>query len=199
MATSALRAHGSQHSAKIEISLATADDRPEIYRIRHQIYALELRQHNPNTAQALTDLLDEYNIYLKASVGGCLVGFVSVTPPGYRYSVDKYFERAVFPFPFDGGVYEVRLLTVLPEYRTDFWVAGDTRSADCSQGCGDQPEDGSGARGRRGRLGLVATQFSRFELGKARRIAGVARRILMQASGLSSPPAQLGNSLHPAC
>jgi histidinol-phosphate/aromatic aminotransferase/cobyric acid decarboxylase-like protein/GNAT superfamily N-acetyltransferase len=117
MATSALRAHRSQRSTKIEISLANADDRPEIYRIRHQIYALELRQHDPNTAQALTDLLDEYNIYLKASVGGCLVGFVSVTPPGYRYSVDKYFERDVFPFPFDAGVYEVRLLTVLPEYR----------------------------------------------------------------------------------
>ena len=119
MATSLLRdpALGSQSRSKIEISLAETDDRPEIYRIRHRIYALELGQHNPNTGQALTDLLDEYNVYLKASVGGHLVGFVSITPPGHRYSVDKYFERDVFPFQFDGGVYEVRLLTVLPDYR----------------------------------------------------------------------------------
>ena len=119
MATSALRdpARGSESPRKIEISLAEANDRPEIYRIRHQIYAVELGQHNLNTAQALTDSLDEYNVYLKASHDGHLAGFVSITPPGQRYSVDKYFERDVFPFPIDSGVYEVRLLTVLPEYR----------------------------------------------------------------------------------
>jgi histidinol-phosphate/aromatic aminotransferase/cobyric acid decarboxylase-like protein/GNAT superfamily N-acetyltransferase len=102
---------------KIEISLADATDRPAIYRLRHQIYALELGQHQPNSSQQLTDALDHYNVYVKASMDGRIVGFVSITPPGHLYSVDKYFGRHVFPFGFDNGVYEVRLLTVIPERR----------------------------------------------------------------------------------
>ena len=104
-------------SAKIGISLADAADRAEIYRIRHQVYALELGQHHPNSDRQLSDALDSYNVYLKASVDGHLAGFVSITPPGRQYSVDKYFRRDLFPFPFDQGVYEVRLLTVIPEHR----------------------------------------------------------------------------------
>ena len=107
----------SQAIAKIDVSLAGGDDRPAIYRLRHQIYALELGQHKPSAAQQLTDALDDYNVYLKASMDGRLAGFVSITPPGHRYSVDKYFARDVFPFEFGGGVYEVRLLTVIPERR----------------------------------------------------------------------------------
>jgi histidinol-phosphate/aromatic aminotransferase/cobyric acid decarboxylase-like protein len=103
---------------KIDISLAGADDRPAVYRLRHQIYALELGQHHPNSEQQLSDPLDAYNVYVKAAVGGHIVGFVSITPPGHSYSVDKYFRRDVFPFAFDSGVYEVRLLTVIPEHRT---------------------------------------------------------------------------------
>ena len=102
---------------KIEIGLADATDRPAIYRLRHQIYALELGQHQPNSSQELTDAHDHYNVYLKASMDGRIVGFVSITPPGHRYSVDKYFGRDVFPFSFDDGIYEVRLLTVVPERR----------------------------------------------------------------------------------
>ena len=102
---------------KIEIGLADPTDRPAIYRLRHQIYALELGRHQPNSSQRLTDALDHYNVYLKASMDGRIVGFVSITPPGHRYSVDKYFGRDVFPFSFNDGVYEVRLLTVVPEHR----------------------------------------------------------------------------------
>jgi histidinol-phosphate/aromatic aminotransferase/cobyric acid decarboxylase-like protein/GNAT superfamily N-acetyltransferase len=107
----------SQASSTIDVSLASADDRPAIYRLRHQIYALELGQHHPNCEKQLSDSLDAYNVYVKAEVGGRIAGFVSITPPGRRYSVDKYFSRDVFPFPFDSGVYEVRLLTVIPERR----------------------------------------------------------------------------------
>jgi len=102
---------------RIEICLADATDRPAIYRLRHQVYALELGQHEPTGCEQLTDALDHHNLYLKACVDGRIAGFVSITPPGHRYSVDKYFERKVFPFAFDNGVYEVRLLTVVPERR----------------------------------------------------------------------------------
>ena len=107
----------SRLSTKVQIALADDADRSAIYKLRHQIYALELGQHHPNVERQLRDPLDEYNVYLKASVGEQIGGFVSVTPPGKSYSVDKYFGREVFPFSFDERVYEIRLLTVLPEYR----------------------------------------------------------------------------------
>jgi ribosomal protein S18 acetylase RimI-like enzyme len=78
---------------------------------------LELHQHEANSAKQLSDPLDARNFYLKACVKGRIVGFVSITPPGGRYSVDKYFQREVFPFTFDERLYEVRLLTVLPIFR----------------------------------------------------------------------------------
>ena len=102
---------------KVAIALADESDRPELYGLRHQVYALELGQHPPNSAQRLTDPLDAYNLYFKAVVAGRIAGFVSVTPPGHSYSVDKYFAREDFPFRFDDGLYEVRLLTVLPSHR----------------------------------------------------------------------------------
>lgn len=103
--------------ARITIALADDADRPAIYRMRHQVYGVELGQHPTNSAERLSDAVDVYNLYLKACVGGDIVGFVSITPPGQRYSVDKYFERDGFPFPFDAGLYEVRLLTVVPVCR----------------------------------------------------------------------------------
>jgi histidinol-phosphate/aromatic aminotransferase/cobyric acid decarboxylase-like protein/GNAT superfamily N-acetyltransferase len=103
--------------AKITIALADDSDRPELYAVRHQVYALELGQHLPNSAARLSDPLDTHNLYLKAVIADRIVGFVSITPPGQSYSVDKYFAREDFPFLFDDGLYEVRLLTVLPSHR----------------------------------------------------------------------------------
>ncbi len=105
-------------AVRITIDLATEADRQEIYRRRHQVYASELHQHQENSEARLSDPLDAHNTYLKACVHGQLAGFVSITPPGSpSYSVDKYFKREDFGFPFDLGLYEVRLLTVMPDYR----------------------------------------------------------------------------------
>ena len=101
----------------ITLSLAEDADRPEIYALRHQVYALELGQHPPNSTARLSDSLDAHNIYLKASIAGRLAGFISITLPGGSYSVDKYFARQDFPFSFDENLYEVRLLTVVPGHR----------------------------------------------------------------------------------
>lgn len=102
-------------------SLALADgrDRELIYQLRHQVYALEIRQHTPNADARLTDDLDAHNIYLVARDGDEIAGFVSLTPPGApKFSIDKYFPRAAMPFAIDARTYEVRLLTVLPRYRS---------------------------------------------------------------------------------
>ena len=66
------------------------------------------------------DNLDEFNVYVAAMEGGRVIGFVSVTPPmnrpydvaGTAYSIDKYVAREELPFPFDDGLYEVRILTM---------------------------------------------------------------------------------------
>jgi histidinol-phosphate/aromatic aminotransferase/cobyric acid decarboxylase-like protein len=105
-------------SGRIVIQLATPEDRNAIYEHRHTVYALELGQHAANAEGRLTDPLDAYNFYVAALLDGEVVGFISITPPGQpRYSIDKYFARSELPFAVDDGLYEVRLLTIVPRYR----------------------------------------------------------------------------------
>jgi histidinol-phosphate/aromatic aminotransferase/cobyric acid decarboxylase-like protein len=108
----------------IDVSLATLEDRAQIYAIRHQVYARELHQHADNPAGVLQDALDDINTYVVAKRGDSVVGFVAVTPPtGHGYSIDKYFRRDELPLRFDDGLYEVRLLTLTPSYRHS-WLSG---------------------------------------------------------------------------
>jgi histidinol-phosphate/aromatic aminotransferase/cobyric acid decarboxylase-like protein/N-acyl-L-homoserine lactone synthetase len=101
------------------LGLADARDREQIYRLRHDVYALEIRQHTPNADARLLDDLDAYNVYLVARDGDAIAGFVSLTPPSApKFSIDKYFSRAAMPFAIDAHTYEVRLLTVVPRYRS---------------------------------------------------------------------------------
>lgn len=103
---------------RIRLALATPEQRETIYRMRHEVYARELRQHAENSEGMLTDPLDAFNEYITASLDGEVVGFVSITPPGHgRYSIDKYLKRDELPFPCDERLYEVRLLTVAAPYR----------------------------------------------------------------------------------
>ena len=69
------------------VEIASAAQRQAIYRIRHEIYARELGQHAENAAGSLRDPLDDRNVYLVATVGGEVAGFVSVTPPVRLLSV----------------------------------------------------------------------------------------------------------------
>jgi histidinol-phosphate/aromatic aminotransferase/cobyric acid decarboxylase-like protein len=95
------------------LALAGPEDREEIFRLRHEIYARELRQHSVNADGALRDALDAVNFYLVARCNGELAGFVSITPPSApSFSIDKYFSRAGLPFALDATTHEVRLLTV---------------------------------------------------------------------------------------
>src|SRR5438309_1831808 len=106
------------HHQPISIAVAAGADREAIYRVRHEVFARELGQHSANPEGRLTDNLDEFNVYLVARQRGEMAGFVSVTPPGNgAYAIDKYLSRAELPFVCDDGLYEVRLLTVLPAHR----------------------------------------------------------------------------------
>ena len=120
------RVHGVRPSAakdsaprgRARLALATDQDREVINRLRHDVYASELEQHGENGEGRLHDALDAFNTYIVASMGGEIVGFISITPPGSgAYSMDKYVARERLPFPFDRHLYEVRLLTVIRECR----------------------------------------------------------------------------------
>jgi histidinol-phosphate/aromatic aminotransferase/cobyric acid decarboxylase-like protein/GNAT superfamily N-acetyltransferase len=100
-----------------EISVASDSHREIIYRLRHAVYARELGQHIVNASERIRDELDDFNVYIVATVAGEVAGFVSVTPAGKRYSIDKYLDREALPFEFDDGLFEIRLLTVLREHR----------------------------------------------------------------------------------
>ncbi len=102
------------------LSIASESDREEIYKIRHQIYAKELKQHSLNSLHALRDNLDLVNHYIVAKREENVIGFISITPPGAAsYSVDKYFMRSSVPYDFDEYLYEIRLLTVIEAIYSD--------------------------------------------------------------------------------
>ncbi len=105
-------------SHPLRLAVATEADREAIGRIRHEVYARELGQHEVRDSGRLTDSLDSFNVYVVAWIGTELVGFVSITPPGGgSYSIDKYTSRDRLPFAFDDRLHEVRLLTVRDAWR----------------------------------------------------------------------------------
>lgn len=98
--------------------MARQEDRPLIYRLRHEVYAAELRQHEVREDGVLSDALDESNIYIVATLSDELAGFISITPPDLgRYSIEKYVHREELPLELDDRTYEVRVLTVSPAHR----------------------------------------------------------------------------------
>jgi histidinol-phosphate/aromatic aminotransferase/cobyric acid decarboxylase-like protein/N-acyl-L-homoserine lactone synthetase len=101
----------------MHVGIATPTQRERIYRLRHDIYARELGQHAERADGALTDELDERNVYIAATISGRIAGFVSITPPGARYSIDKYFAPDALPVARDDGLFEIRLLSVVAEQR----------------------------------------------------------------------------------
>jgi histidinol-phosphate/aromatic aminotransferase/cobyric acid decarboxylase-like protein len=108
----------SKNLGKVMIVPATQADRPSIYRMRHDVYAAELGQHEGQQNAMLSDGLDESNIYIVAKIRGLLAGFISVTPPTIgRYSIEKYLCRDELSIQLDERTYELRILTVSRAHR----------------------------------------------------------------------------------
>jgi len=111
-------ASGQTRTVPWTLAVATTRDREAIARLRHDVYAQELRQHPANPAGRLADALDNCNVVLVARLENEIGGFISITPPGpHGYSIDKYFPRTALPCPVDDRLYEVRLLTVTKPHR----------------------------------------------------------------------------------
>ncbi|MFQ5708793.1 MAG: aminotransferase class I/II-fold pyridoxal phosphate-dependent enzyme [bacterium] len=107
-----------QRRDRIQIRLASNQDREIIYKMRHTVFAEELAQHPQNKEKKLSDPLDTFNSYIVATSNGRIAGFISITPPGRaKYSVDKYLQRDELPLLLNDKLYEVRLLAVHPRNR----------------------------------------------------------------------------------
>jgi histidinol-phosphate/aromatic aminotransferase/cobyric acid decarboxylase-like protein/GNAT superfamily N-acetyltransferase len=103
----------------LELRSATSEDLDWIHELRHRVYARELGQHPPDPAGRLRDGLDGDNVYLVAARGATRIGFVSLTPPWVgRFGLDKYLTRDDLPLLAGHDVFEVRILTVEPRWRT---------------------------------------------------------------------------------
>ncbi|MDT9681112.1 histidinol-phosphate transaminase [Streptomyces sp. TRM76323] len=103
----------------LQLRVATPEDREWIHELRHRVYAQELGQHAPDPAGRLRDGLDGDNVYLVAARGAARIGFVSLTPPwSGRYALDKYLTRDELPLLAENDLFEVRILTVEPRWRT---------------------------------------------------------------------------------
>ena len=55
---------------KLKLILANSWHRKEIYRIRHEIYSSELKQHAENAGAKLSDSVDKFNTYVVALTKG---------------------------------------------------------------------------------------------------------------------------------
>jgi len=104
---------------KMSISIAsTATDRENIFHLRHDVYAEELKQYESRPDGVLPDSTDIRGSYIITCVDKILAGFVGITPPGSpRYSIDKYFTRDEIPITFNSRLYEIRALTVRRSFR----------------------------------------------------------------------------------
>lgn len=103
---------------KLRLSPATTAHRNDIDRIRHNVYASELGQFSLRSNGMLKDRPEVESIYITATDGDTLVGFVGITPPASpRYSVDHYLSRSDIPVQFDAQLYEIRALTVIDSAR----------------------------------------------------------------------------------
>ncbi|GAA4607814.1 histidinol-phosphate/aromatic aminotransferase/cobyric acid decarboxylase-like protein [Actinoplanes octamycinicus] len=105
-------------SGPFTVRVATHQDRDEIFRLRHEVYAVELRQYPIDPRGRLDEPADSGNVHLLVLAGDELAGFVSLTPPSApRYFVERYLNEAAARRVRADSPYEIRALTVRAKHR----------------------------------------------------------------------------------
>lgn len=94
----------------------------QISSLRHDVYAMELQQYEANTDQQLED---PGRHFIACMIGTKIAGYISLNPPTDKpFRVSKYFSQETLDQTVysrcgerRSSIYEVRALTVSPEFR----------------------------------------------------------------------------------
>ncbi|KAA6461205.1 aminotransferase class V-fold PLP-dependent enzyme [Acidobacteria bacterium AB60] len=100
----------------------TPQEFEQIHRLNHQVFAAEIRQHNPNPDGLLVDRFHPTNRYFLALSEGSLAGMVSVHP-GPEFSIASRLPSPTLLSSLRAPL-EVRLLAVHPRYRRSLVLPG---------------------------------------------------------------------------
>ena len=68
-------------TSNLSLCVVEEGDKPAIFRLRHEVYAVELRQYEANVEQTLYDAPEVQSVYLTLLAERELIGFVGITPP----------------------------------------------------------------------------------------------------------------------
>ncbi|KAB8145529.1 GNAT family N-acetyltransferase [Chloroflexia bacterium SDU3-3] len=102
----------------LHVSVARPDDRAAIARICSDVYAATGQSYLEAFPRELDVQLDPHSVFLTATTGGSLTGFIAITPPTSPiYGFESYMDRNDPPFLPNDQIYEFRLLTVPREHR----------------------------------------------------------------------------------
>lgn len=100
-------------ASRVRVAVARPDQRVAILQICADIYAADESSTSSSTPWDLAPVLDQQSIYLIATRGLEVLGFIGITPPtSPRYALETYLSREQVPIQLDEGAYELRLLTV---------------------------------------------------------------------------------------
>lgn len=98
---------------RVRLSVANSDQRMSIIQICTEVYERDDSVGLPATPWGLGPVLDQQSVYIIATRGSEVIGFIGITPPtSPRYALEAYIPRDQTSIPFDDHVYELRLLTV---------------------------------------------------------------------------------------
>ena len=98
------------------VSVTTASELQEIYRLNYQTFVEEIPQHAPNDERLLVDRFDKQNHYLIAKFNGRVVGMVAVRT--HRpFSLDQKLDNLESYLPPCQNLCEIRLLAISKEHR----------------------------------------------------------------------------------
>jgi aspartate aminotransferase-like enzyme len=112
------------HRVPLTFKLATEPwEFEQIHRLNHRTFVEEIPQHDPLRDHRLIDRFHDENTYLVVLKGRRLVGMVSVR--GRRpFSLDLKLGNIDKYLPTGRSVCEIRLLSIVPEYRHGVILAG---------------------------------------------------------------------------
>ncbi len=93
----------------------TSEELEQVFRLNHDVFAGELRQHHPSDEGRLVDKFHEKNLYLIALEDERVIGMLTThDEPPFSVADRLADPRVLEPF---GRIVEVRLLAIEPEHR----------------------------------------------------------------------------------